>query len=101
VNLVALNNLLNYEEWSVNWGTEKVNDDGSFTFTPSDETLLFDLSEYESTKTYQFTVNPHIYSFNPTSYSLIAKSHETLEAAQTEISTVMFYFDYIFDSFFV
>ena len=100
VNLVALNNLLNYEEWSVNWGTETVNDDGSFTFTPSDETLLFDLSEYESTKTYQFTVNPHIYSFNPTSYSLIAKSHDTLEAAQTEISTGIVSYDDIFDSFF-
>ena len=102
VNLVALNNLLNYEEWSVNWGTETVNDDGSFTFTPSDETLLFDLStdKYESGKTYQFTVNPHIYSFNPTSYSLIAKSHDTLEAAQTEISTGIVSYDDIFDSFF-
>ena len=102
MNLVALNNLLNYEEWSVNWGTETVNDDGSFTFTPSDETLLFDLStdKYESGKTYQFTVNPHIYSFNPTSYSLIAKSHDTLEAAQTEISTGIVSYDDIFDSFF-
>jgi hypothetical protein len=102
VNLFVQNKSTNYEDWSVNWGTETIKDDGSFVFNPSDETLLFDLSteQFEDGKTYQFIVNPHFYSFNTTSYSLIAKSHSSLEEAEKEIGTGIISYDDVFDSFF-
>ena len=102
VNLFVQNKSTGYEDWSVNWGTETIQDDGSFVFNPSDETLLFDLStdQFEDGKTYQFIVNPHFYSFNSTSYSLIAKSHSSLEEADKEIGTGIISYDDVFDSFF-
>ena len=102
VNLFARNKATNYEDWSVNWGIETIQEDGSFVFNPSDETLLFDLStdQFEDGKTYQFIVNPHIDSFNSTSYSLIAKSHSNLEEAEKEIGTGIISYDDVFDSFF-
>ena len=102
VNLFARNKATNYEDWSVNWGIETIQEDGSFVFNPSDETLLFDLStdQFQNGKTYQFIVNPHIDSFNSTSYSLIAKSHSNLEEAEKEIGTGIISYDDVFDNFF-
>jgi len=70
------------ESW--NWGS--YNETGKFT--PSDETIIIDLSssEYKENEIYEFSLRSICYSSNPTQYSLIAKEHLNLKEAEVEAS---------------
>ena len=89
-----------WHEGSWNWGTE---DAETGVFTPSDETVVIDLSSddrFEQNKVYNFIANLHSHNHQPTSYSLLIKSHDTLENALLEATKNIASHSDIFESYF-
>ena len=106
---------------SWNWGKTE---SSSGAFTPSDETIVIDLSSgtfspgghgsttpgiappstghstYEAGKQYRFTVSAQVHGTDTSAYSLIAKQHSTLDEANKEASKGIISYDDIFSDLF-
>jgi len=107
VNLVLDDSSDNFIDGSWNWGKF---DGSTGKFTPSDETLIIDLSgdnlasggtkAYEIGKQYRFIASAMIDGAEATPYSLSAKTHKTLEEARAEAAKGIISYDDIFNDYF-
>ena len=100
VSLLVDHHELGWHQGSRNWGTE---DADTGVFTPSDETVVIDLSNddrFEQNKVYNFITNLLSHNHQPTSYSVQVKSHDTLENAVLEAAKNIASHSDLFESYF-
>ena len=100
VSLLVDHHELGWHQGSWNWGTE---DADTGVFTPSDETVVIDLSNddrFEQNKVYNFITNLLSHNHQPTSYSVQVKSHDTLENAVLEAAKNIASHSDLFESYF-